>query len=139
MSTRAVISIVDEFGTEVRFYRHSDGYPDWTLPRLEEFLLRVKSGELRDNASQSAGWLVLQGHVERYDSFKKFNESVPKYMQWKVGSFEPCGDRHADDAEYQYVIDLKTKTIKFSKVNGSSDRVLKNLIKKCRNELKNEL
>jgi len=64
MSTRAQIKITDSFGQELWFYRHSDGYPDGTLPTLQKFLDWVKAGKIRDNVEQAAGWLILIGAEE---------------------------------------------------------------------------
>ena len=61
MSTRANIVIKDEY-SELWFYRHSDGYPEGTLPTLTEFLDAVKAGLIRNNVSQAAGWLIIIGH-----------------------------------------------------------------------------
>jgi len=63
MSTRAGIIVKDGYD-EIHFYRHSDGYPEGTLPTLEKFLDLVKKGFIRDNASQAAGWLIMIGADE---------------------------------------------------------------------------
>ena len=64
MSTRANIIIKDSWGNELFFYRHSDGYPDGTLPTLEKFVKWVKEGRIRDHAGQAAGWLIIIGADE---------------------------------------------------------------------------
>lgn len=51
MSTRANIIVKDKHDT-LWFYRHSDGYPEGTLPSLNKFLDMVKSGKIRDNVGQ---------------------------------------------------------------------------------------
>ena len=104
MSTRANIILKDNMG-EVIYYRHSDGYPDGTLPTLNEFLDNVKSGKIRDNVTQSSGWLVLIGH----------NEYGSKIDEWKVGAYEITSTIHGD-IEYLYTIDLDLKTITYTKV-----------------------
>ncbi len=96
MSTRANIIIKDNY-SKLFFYRHSDGYPEGTLPSLNVFLDRVKQGKIRDNVSQAAGWLIAIGMEEQYYS-------------WKVGSYEPTTGIHGD-IEYLYIIDLESKTI----------------------------
>lgn len=63
MSTRAGIIIKDKFDS-IHFYRHSDGYPEGTLPTLKEFLDLVKSKKIRNNTSQASGWLVIIGAKE---------------------------------------------------------------------------
>lgn len=102
MSTRANI-IIESRGEYLIFYRHSDGYPEGTLPSLNEFLDLVKKGVIRDNVSQAAGWLILIGHQEYEGSYP------PK--EWKVGAYEPTYRIHGD-IEYLYILDLREKTIK---------------------------
>lgn len=104
MSTRANI-VVKDGHDEIWFYRHSDGYPEGTLPTLEKFMKRVASGEYRDNASQSAGWLIIIG-----------NEEYKKYAyDWKVGAYEPTTKQHGD-IEWLYTLDLKNKCIRYKNV-----------------------
>ncbi len=105
MSTRASVIIKDSFGDELIFYRHSDGYPEGTLPTLNKFLDMVKSGEIRDNAMQSAGWLIIIGHEEYADSRAKHD-----FNRWKVGAYEPAVEIY-EDCEYLYTIDLAGKEI----------------------------
>ena len=102
MSTRASILVTDSFGDKIWFYRHSDGYPSIALKPLITFLKSVVKGELRDNASQSAGWLIVLGHREyAFESLSR---------DWKVGSMEPATGKHGD-IDYLYKIDLKKKII----------------------------
>ena len=69
MSTRANIIIKDNYD-KLFFYRHSDGYPECTKTSLEEFM-KLYSNKLRDNVSQSAGWLILHGALEySYENVK---------------------------------------------------------------------
>lgn len=115
MSTRANIVIKDA-DSKLIFYKHSDGYPEGTLPLLETFLNRVKDGTYRDNVSQSAGNLILIG----YDDFFKSGDnnldiSMRKSYSWKCGSIEPTTCIHGD-IEYLYTIDLVKKTIKVKAV-----------------------
>lgn len=63
MSTRAGIIVKDKFES-IHFYRHSDGYPEGTLPTLEKFLNLVKEKKIRNNASQASGWLIMIGAQE---------------------------------------------------------------------------
>jgi hypothetical protein len=111
MSTRANI-ILKDGDSKLIFYRHSDGYPEGTLPILNAFLDRVKSGELRDSVSQSAGHLILMGRDEMHECFGK---TIPKSYAWKASFIEPSG-MLAGDAEYHYTIDLVNKTIKVKSV-----------------------
>lgn len=120
MSTRANIIIKDDYG-KLYFYRHSDGYPEGTMPTLNKFLELVKTDKIRDNVGQSAGWLIVIGAIEfqtvdakLFDNPKnKFNpENVSQFSpgDWQVGAYEPTTGIHGD-IEYLYVIDLDTKEI----------------------------
>ena len=120
MSTRAQVIIKDEFGDELRFYRHSDGYPEGIMPSLEKFLCWVKEGKIKDNVEQAAGWLILIGAEEyrqRYDGTLKESVTQPsedyKISGGKCGAFEPCPCRslHGDIA-YLYEINLHEKSIR---------------------------
>lgn len=125
MSTRANI-VVKNGREKLIFYRHSDGYPEGTMPLLEKFLNEVKIGNIRDNVSQSAGWLIEFGRQEMIEQekqlqkefgihFKKdFRPSIFGYG-WKVGYIEPTTCIH-DDIEYLYTIDLQKKTIKVKSI-----------------------
>ena len=131
MRTRAQIIIKDGYG-ELWFYRHSDGYPEGTMPTLEKFLSWVKEGRIRDNVDQSAGWLIMIGAKENgYDidylskTFEKIEKPAQKIMEpghdihlngWKVGSYEPCRPVLHGDIEYLYTIDLKDKTITIKEI-----------------------
>jgi len=111
MSTRADI-IVKSGREKLIFYRHSDGYPEGTMPLLNQFIEKVKSGEIRDNVSQSAGWLIELGRREMNECF---SDKIPAYYSWKIGFIEPTTCIHGD-IEYLYTIDLDKKTIKTKKV-----------------------
>lgn len=125
MSTRANIVIKD--GEEkLFFYRHSDGYPEGTMPTLNIFMDWLKSGKIRNNISQGPGWLIVLGameyaHIPEYKCEKR--EIWPGYTKketelssiqqpedWKVGAYEPTTGIHGD-IEYLYVIDIDKKEI----------------------------
>ena len=120
MSTRANIVIKDKHN-QLIFYRHSDGYPEGTLPSLKKFMSWVKSRKIRDNVSQAAGWLILIG-AQEYDkvyvgagkSRKKTTLTEPAkddpISGWKVGAYEPTTAIHGD-IDYRYTLDLTAKTI----------------------------
>lgn len=130
MSTRANI-IIRDGGDKLFFYRHSDGYPDGTLPTLKQFTGLIASGKIRNNLQQSAGWLVLIGAIEYktlspepwkskvekeqpYDSDYEVNlGDEPK--DWKVGAYEPTTSLHGD-IEFMYEIDLVGREITVKKV-----------------------
>jgi len=121
MSTRANIVIKDRY-SKLFFYRHSDGYPEGTIPTLKVFHDWLCKGKIRDNAGQSAGWLVLIGAME-YNTLPSFEiekdkwssygkvETIQAPEDWKCGSYEPTTGIHGD-IEYLYVIDLTEKSIK---------------------------
>jgi len=131
MSTRAGIIIKDKYNS-IHFYRHSDGYPEGTMPTLNIFLKWLKDGIIRDDAMQSAGWLVVIGAME-YSTIPKHvtTETVSKWnpakidrdtdidtieppTDWKVGSYEPTTNvNNHGDLEYIYTIDLNKKTISY--------------------------
>ena len=131
MSTRANI-IIKDGNQELWFYRHSDGYPEGTMPTLKKFLNYVKSGKIRDNVGQASGWLILIG-AEEYKEYniprkgksydfltdeetKEWEGKISsKPNDWKVGAYEPTAGQHGD-IEYLYTIDLQKKTIDVKKV-----------------------
>jgi len=117
MSTRANIVIKDKHDS-LWFYRHSDGYPDGTMPTLEKFLEWVKSGKIRDNVSQAAGWLILIGAKEYNTNFdtelrKEIEIPAEKLLEpgengitgWKCGAYEPTTGQHGD-IQFLYTVDL---------------------------------
>ena len=127
MSTRANIIVKDDYG-QVIFYRHSDGYPEGTLPTLNKFLDLVKSGKVRDNVSQSCGWLVVLGALEygtikpemickKYDTPDIKPQIEGNGVDWKVGAYEPA-DALSGDIEYLYTVDLMEKEIEIEKRRG---------------------
>jgi len=124
MSTRCQVIIKDNHN-ELWFYRHSDGYPEGTMPTLEKFLNYVKEGIIRDNVEQAGGWLILFGAMEYgintefvkgkwVDTPKTLDELfTPKggISGWKCGAFEPSVPQEHGDIRYLYTIDLVKKTI----------------------------
>ena len=115
MSTRCQILIKDGEGDELLFYRHSDGYPEGTMPTLQEFMKWVRQGFIRDNVEQSTGWLILIGTREiNSESSKPVPSLKPnpedKMYGWKCGIYEPSLERHGD-ISYLYILDLEYKTI----------------------------
>ena len=123
MSTRSQVVIKDSFGDEIVFYRHSDGYPEGAMPTLQIFMDWVRSGKIRNNAEQSAGWLIIIGAIE-YGTIPEYQNGNANYgdistiekladdgaYNWKAGAYEPSTCRHGD-IEYLYILDLVAKTI----------------------------
>lgn len=119
MSTRANVIITDGDDTLI-FYRHSDGYPDCTGADLLEFVEGYQDRSMRNNATQSAGWLIVRGAFE-YANQKThtpvktaaLNGHISGFEfrnEWKVGAYEPAA-RLSSDVEFIYVIDLKAYTL----------------------------
>lgn len=129
MSTRANVIIKDKHG-QLIFYRHSDGYPEGVLPTLNKFMDWVKTGKIRDNVSQAAGWLIMVG-AQEYDTIyvslgdrrQKTTLTEPnaedRMSGWKVGSYEPTTSIHGD-IEYLYTLDLAAKTILVQEAFGDN-------------------
>jgi len=135
MSTRANIIIKETYSyndsenkkvtvsNKLFFYRHSDGYPDGTMPTLNIFMDWLKKGKIRNDLSQAAGWLIVLGAME-YNHIPEFElekptaygsqygnvETIKEPKDWKVGAYEPTTGIHGD-IEFLYVIELDKKTI----------------------------
>ena len=116
MSTRSNILLKDEYGDDLWFYRHSDGYPEGAMPLIATFVHWVNSGRLRANAIQSGGWLIALGMKERQqqnflkrsDVLRPDSDAIGTSVDgWKVGAIEPTTCEH-DDIEYRYTINLET-------------------------------
>jgi len=103
MSTRCNV-IIKDGKDKLIFYRHSDGYPEGVKATLDQFVDYMKTGKIRDNIGQAAGWLILIGHEE-------YAENNYGGLDWKVGAYEPTTSIHGD-IEHLYVIDLPTKSWK---------------------------
>jgi len=108
MSTRANIVIKDNY-SKLWFYRHSDGYPETTAESLGVFMSWLRSGMIRDNTGQAAGWLIILGNSE-YDQGRTPNKE-DNFSGWKVGAYEPTTGIHGD-IEYLYEIDLEKQTLR---------------------------
>ena len=127
MSTRAKVVIKDDH-SEQYFYRHSDGYPDGALPTLKKFMNYIKTGQIRDNTMQSAGWLVLLGAQEYSDYWdhkgpmnaekksKTKEEILEPIIDWKCGAYEPSTD-NVGWCDYVYIIDLVKKELTYIKTS----------------------
>jgi hypothetical protein len=105
MSTKCNVVIKDA-DSELIFYRHSDGYPDGTLPTLKKFMQWVADGYIRPNVTQASGWLVLIGAREYQVDVS--GDLPPK--NWKCGAYEPT-DNFAGDIDFIYILDLDNLTI----------------------------
>ena len=93
------------------------------MPTLKIFLDLVKSGKIRNNPEQAAGWLIIIGNRE-YDSIfgwdgEKHEIKSFDVKDWKVGAYEPTDDIHGD-IEFLYEIDLDKKTIECWHHNGDT-------------------
>lgn len=125
MSTRTNVIIESKkYNEKLYFYRHSDGYPEGTLPTLQIFMDWLKRDIIRDNVPQSAGWLIMLGAIE-YNTFPEYKlekplweghkpygdiQSIQEPKDWKIGAYEPTTGMHGDIA-YLYIINLDNKTL----------------------------
>jgi hypothetical protein len=147
MSTRANVVLQESYSykntkgrnmtktDKLYFYRHSDGYPEGTLPSLNKFMDWLKQGLIRNDLSQGAGWLIVLGAIE-YMSIPKFDiecgfpdhyymdmDKIQPPKDWKVGAYEPTTGIHGD-VQYVYVIDVAAKTLQhytideYKQING---------------------
>jgi hypothetical protein len=112
MSTRAQIAVRDGSSTQL-LYQHSDGYPEGVLPTLKQYIQGVRDGGIRDNVSQSVGWLIVWGHKELYADLGELGEKQ-SIMDWKASYIEPSPEGLHGDIEYLYVVDLVTRTVMYT-------------------------
>jgi hypothetical protein len=133
MSTRCNIIIKDEYGDQLIFYRHSDGYPRGALPTLKQFMQWVKDEHIRDNVNQASGWLILIGAKEnemeylgngKHQKKKSLTEPNPKddFSGWQCGAYEPTSCIHGD-IEYLYTLDLNKQTILVQRANNWDEKL----------------
>lgn len=119
MSTRCQVLVVDDYSAGVLFYRHSDGYPDGVRKSLAKFMELVRTGKIRNNAEQAAGWLIIIGHHEyglvTPEKYVGQNCSAATWppTDWKVGAYEPASGLHGD-IEYFYVVDVKAMEVRYT-------------------------
>ena len=104
MSTRANVILTESYmykgkhkTQKLFFYRHSDGYPEGTMPTLTLFCNLIKNGKIRGDLSQSSGWLILIGAME-YNTIPEYEtkqcgstsygiiETFKEPKDWKVGA-----------------------------------------------------
>jgi len=124
MSTRANIKVKDKRDQQL-FYRHSDGYPESTLPTLKKFMRWVDKGKIRNNVAQASGWLISIGAGEYDKGFKPDeNDDV---MSWKVGAYEPATCIHGD-IEYLYELNLDRMSIDIFETDFEGNRTKKDTI-----------
>lgn len=112
MSTRANIVLKDG-EDKLWFYRHSDGYPEGTMPTLNKFLNLIKEKKIRDDISQASGWLIIIGAEENHTP--STDQLRNDGYDWKVGAYEPTTGQHGD-IDYLYTVDLEKKTIDVKEV-----------------------
>jgi len=127
MGTRSIITFKSEEGT-VQVYKHWDGYPDTTVPELQEFL--KWNGHRNDDLSYTMAnycyWHKDKSFKEQVKAYKdrKGSEADMKYfleghdtcqhtglgvLPNKVMNFKQASEEY--NAEYFYVVDLEHKTI----------------------------
>ena len=112
ISTHATIIITDGID-RLYFYKHCDGYPDGTLPALLEFLNRIKTERIRNNATQAAGWLVVMGHEE--------SKQASHYPLWKVGAYEPTTGVN-QYSEFVYTVHVQELYIAYAHYGNEEEK-----------------
>ncbi len=111
MSTRCNIVIKDKT-EQLFFYRHSDGYPECTGESLKQFVKGYTDQTMRRDVMQSAGWLIIQGHVEYSDNVPLCKPNgEDRFNGWKVGAYEPATGIQGD-IEFLYELDLDKRTLR---------------------------
>lgn len=106
MSTRCQIGIyrgLDNISCpKVLLYKHSDGYPEGTIPLLKRYVKKIKN--IRGWDIEYLGARLIQALTNRYDRDGKrwAKESNYKYRNDMCG-FGICEDLHCD-IEYYYAL-----------------------------------
>ncbi len=133
MSTRANI-ILKDGDRQLFFYRHSDGYPEGVLPTLNKFCNWIKSGAIRNNLSQSSGWLILLGAMEyktvppsafvsngksKFGANEDYDLHFENPEDWKVGAYEPTLSIHGD-IDYLYTVNIYDGSLKIETTSYDS-------------------
>ena len=123
MSTRSIITFKSEEGI-VQVYKHWDGYPDTTVPELQEFL--KWNGHRNDDLSYTMAnycyWFKTKTFEEQTKAYKdeqgmqdfltSHNTSAHTglgILPNKVMDFKQASDEY--NAEYFYVVDLEQERI----------------------------
>jgi len=115
MSTRSNIKVTGQFGEDLWFYRHSDGYPEGAMPLIQKFMGYVRDKRIRTDKSQACGWLIMLGNQEYERCGLEPGHDV-NISGWQVGSIEPTTGEHGD-IEFLYEIHLDPLALK---INGHS-------------------
>jgi len=122
MGTRAQINLIDNDNNLLKFYRHSDGYPECVVPSLNILIDWIKSGKCRNDLMQCSGWLVIIGHNEYVkEELTPTEPTLKGYCGWKVGAYEPTPFDHEDRA---FLYELNVETLEL-KVNGKKYKATK--------------
>ena len=119
---------------ELIFYRHSDGYPEGTLPSLNKFLELLRENKIRRDLSQGAGWLILIGAIE-YNTIPEYEkgaegkteygliDTIKEPKSWKVGAYEPTTEIHGD-IEFLHEINMRTAELTIKRrVFGETEKL----------------
>ena len=97
MATRSIIKFTDGENT-IAVYKHWDGYPDVTVPTIQEFVKwnGMRNGDLEYTVANFCFWYKHEGEEGSYHTGIGVLPSVD-------------ADR---GQEYEYVVDLNNQTIK---------------------------
>ena len=128
MSTRSQIKVR---GSEVMLYKHSDGYPEETLPTLGETMKRfikergnepdyalaqIMRAFARRDEQRRKEWLKeIKDNPDKYSEYMLETYSKPRMTGWGIDTI-----RHGD-IEYLYHIDLIEGKIEVERINWDSD------------------
>jgi hypothetical protein len=125
MGTRSIITFKSEEGI-LQVYKHWDGYPDTTVPELQEFL-KWNGHRNNDVSYTMANYVYWHKNMTFEEQKKQYKDRDDKdLLEWiksgnscahtglgilpnKVMNFRQASEEH--NAEYFYVVDLDQKTI----------------------------
>ena len=102
MSTRCNIGVYEEEDQKLEkpniiLYKHSDGYPEGTLPLLKKFMENPKNNRNRYDSEYESAWLIHTLINQQIEDSIEYGYNLPH-----VG-YGICEDIHGD-IEYYYAV-----------------------------------